>query len=139
MKEIDWNDLKKINVDDCWFEWQLEDGTRCADPYKAAADAGGWDKIHIFAAVMHHRGTIYREHRAHCHIDDAWRILAAGRFGKWKTAYLLVTLRQALRERYVQPMFGLDIPPDGIGERALKAWLKIARAYDTVHHGCVTF
>lgn len=122
-----------INVDDCWFEWQFEDGTICHDVYAAHVAVRP-----VFAVVLHHRGIIYREVRTYCHIDDAWKILEAGRFGKWKTAWLLVTLRQALRERFAQGM-ALDIPKAGIGEQALKAWLRLARAFDTVHHGQPTF
>lgn len=128
--------LKKTIVDDCYFEWQFADGTKCADIYQAHAD-----KKDVFAVVLHQGNppeVIYREHRAHCHIDDAWRILRSGRFGKWKTTQMLITLRQALRERFAQGM-PLGIPNDGIGEHALKAWLSLARAHDTVHHGLPTF
>jgi hypothetical protein len=127
---------KQVNVDDCYFQWQFDDGTRCDDVYKAHGE-----KKDVYAVVLHHGNpptVIYKEHRMCCHIDDAWRILQAGRFGKWKTAELLVTLRQALRERFAQCM-PLDIPKDGLGEHALKAWMSLARAHDTVHHGQRTF
>jgi hypothetical protein len=131
-KELLTSDQRKnIIVDDCWFEWQLADGTRIDNPYNV-------EKQDVFAMVLHSKGIIYREHRMYCHIDDAWKILQGGRFGKWKTADLLVTLRQALRERYAQGM-ALDIPKPGISQRALKEWLVIARHYDAIHHGNATF
>lgn len=129
--------LKQINIDYCWFEWQLADGTisdRRAEWAKPAIP-------NIFAVVLYsrqNRQIIYRENHSHCHIYDAWKILEGGRFGKWKTAALLVILRQALRERSAQLM-PLEIPKPGTGQRTLKAWLKLARAYDTVHHGSQTF
>ena len=132
-KQIPHAELKKIIVDDCWFEWQFADGSECNSP--SAAHEQNKD---VFAVVMHAKGIIYREHRSHCHIDDAWRVLQAGRFGKWKTAALLVTLRQALRERYAQGM-PLDIPKPGISRQALHEWLTIARHHDAIHHGRVTF
>ena len=126
--------LKQINVDDCWFEWQFSDGKKCDNPPAALRK-----KKDVFAVVLYAGGQqVYREHRMCCHIDDAWKILAGGRFGRWKNAELLITLRQALRERFVQNM-PLEIPRVGIGERELKAWLRLARCHDTVHHGSATF
>ena len=56
----------------------------------------------------------------------------------WKTAGMLATLRQALRENFAQGMGLEDLKP-GVGERPLRAWLARARAHDTVHHGQATF
>ena len=123
---------KGVIVDDCDFFWELADGTPC-EPYVAFGE--GKD---VFAVVRYGKDIVYREHRMYCHIDDAWRILAAGRFGKWRTTDLLITLRQALRERYAQGM-PLDIPKDGINRRDLEKWLTIARHYDSIHHGEATF
>ncbi len=131
--QIERTELKKIIVDDCWFEWQLADGTRIDDPYKAFDE-----KKDVFAVVLHAKGIVFREHRTYCHIDDAWKILRGGRFGKWKTAELLVNLRQGLRERFAQGM-ALDIPAAGISQAALKKWFVIARHYDAIHHGEATF
>ena len=128
-------ETKKIrNIDDCWFEWQFADGTVCRDVYAAHKE-----QKDVYAVVLAGKGAVvYREHRRCCHIDDAYRILAGGRFGKWKTTKLLVTLRQALRERFAQGM-PLEIPRDGIGRVALNEFLRMARSFDTVHHGQRTF
>ncbi len=128
--ELPHEELKKILVDDCWLEWQDKDGKLSSQYAPPDQD--------VYAVVLHSKGIVYREHRRYCHIDDAYRILNTGRFGKWKTAYLLVTLRQGLRERFAQGM-QLDIPPDGVSRKGLTKWFTIARHYDGIHHGSVTF
>ena len=127
--------IEKTNIAFCHFEWQFADSSLCSNIY-AAHDQGK----DVFAVVLvtSSREVVYREHRSHCHIDDAWSTLKGGRPGSWKTVKVLICLRQALREQYVQCM-PLDRPKLGIGVHAFRAWLRKARAYDTVHHGEPTF
>lgn len=66
---------------------------------------------------------------------DSWRL---DDLAKWKTYYMLVTLRQGIRENLAQGM-GFDLPKPGASEATIRAWLANARVLDAKHHGQATF
>ncbi len=81
--------------------------------------------------------VLWREHRQFCYIAIAFSMLSTGR-GEWQTFDLLLTLRQAIREHYVQCM-PLERPTIGASKSKVMEFIRDARAYDRVHHGTNTF
>lgn len=81
--------------------------------------------------------VLWREHRDLCYVSVAYSRLQPVS-AKWKTFDLLVTLRQAIRECYVQGM-PLELPLIGAGKAKVMQFIRDARAYDRVHHGVATF
>jgi uridine phosphorylase len=59
---------------------------------------------------------------------------------KWKTVRALITFRQAIRDASVQ---GYVVTEDYLYENISKVdydtFLRVARKYDKMHHGSVTF
>jgi hypothetical protein len=128
--QVDYTQLKSINIHDCEFKWMYADGTECGHKWDASQT--------VFGAVFYKGKVVHHDARPYCYISDAWQILRLAKRAKWKSAKMMVTLRQAIREVNAQGM-PLAIPKAGIGEKHLKTWLTIARQFDAVHHGVETF
>ena len=90
--------------------------------------------------TVEYRGEVFtREYRG-SHLLDALELMNLTKPRKWKTIGRLMTLRQALRENFVN---GLGVGKIFEGkELTLKLYNEFVlavRAYDYRHHGCHTF
>jgi hypothetical protein len=144
----DWDQIWKVRS-----EWRRIQGAIniCELSVRYSADGKRWYLVRGALAIerladeleprIEHGADIIEEESTETpyrYMESAWGILIRGQSAKWKTVDMLRTLRQAIREATAQ-MMNVDIPQPGASERTVRKFLAIARHYDAIHHGQVTF
>lgn len=114
-----------------------------AEEYYSRLSAIALTKCHIETrgseAYLIHAGEELYQDKADHHLHHAWCIMGAGiKGGVWRNASTLIKLRQALREHCEQDM-PINPPLEPSCWAGVKEFLTVARAFDRVHHGAVTF
>ena len=92
--------------------------------------------------IVHDNVLIYHEwhNKNYPFFEDAIHFMNPDNIKKWKMVRTLITFRQAIREASVQGYITTeDYLYEDISKVDYDTFLRVARKYDKIHHGQVTF